>query len=299
MSHFWALYRGQFEFAIVSCIFAMSLFVGLWSGVLSVAPIAFASASAFVTARVLFDHPTASLPVLILIGVAVASVLSYVTSYIFLRLSSHYLALGTIALVLISRVFVLNLDHYTGGTQGIAVTRMVTFRGLVVALVVCGYMFARLRKSRIGLNLQAMREQPEVTASLGVNIVNLQRFAFVLAGALGGLAGVLQSQLVQYLTPDTYYVDLAFVTLAAVVLGGAYHWFGTIVGSAVYAALPEVLDPYLGKNRIIANGLLLLVIMLFFQRGLVDPLRPGPVTWWKKRRASANTTESGVQNVGA
>jgi branched-chain amino acid transport system permease protein len=289
MSHFWALYQTNIEFALVGCVFALSIFVGLWSGVLSVAPVAFAAVSAFAIARISTDHPTWSLYVLLIIGMVIGAVFAFITSFVFLRLSSHYLALATIALVLISRVFALNLTTITGGMNGVGLMRLISFPQLVLILVLLGVVFHRLRKSRFGLTLDALREQPEVTASLGVDVLKIQRVAFVLAGSLGGLAGVMQAQLLQYLTPDSFYVDLAFVTLASAVLGGAYHWFGPIVGSLLYAALPELLRPYLGHSRHIANGVLLLIIMLYLQRGVIDPLRSRPFR--SKKTESVGSSE--------
>lgn len=272
MSHFWAVHKTNVEFAMVSGLFALSAFVGLWSGVLSLAPVSFGAAAGFTSARLIGDHQT-PLPLLILAGVLIGAALAWAVSFVLLRLTSHYLALATIALVLITRVFALNLTKYTGGANGIGVPRTITFPELVLVLVLTGAVFARLRKSGFGLAADAVREQPDVAAGVGIDVQKLRRRAFVLSGAVGGLAGVLQANLLQYLTPDSYYTDLAFVMLAAVVLGGAYHWLGAIVGAAVFAALPELLRSHLGEARSVANGLLLVLIMVFVPRGIIDPQR--------------------------
>ncbi|MHB1130108.1 MAG: branched-chain amino acid ABC transporter permease, partial [Ilumatobacteraceae bacterium] len=126
-----------------------------------------------------------------------------------------------------------------------------------------------------GLSLEAVREHPEVASSIGINADHIRRIAFVSSGALGGLAGVLHSQLLQYISPDTFYLHLAFLTLAAVVLGGPLHWFGSIVGTFVFALIPEILRPLMGDTRDIGYGLILIAIMLFARRGLIDPRQLG------------------------
>lgn len=271
MSNFWNVYSSNFEFAFVLGIFALSAYIGLWSGVLSLAPIAFAAGAAFTSARIDFDHPGLPLAYHLLIGVSVGSFLALVTSFALLRLGTHYLALATIATVLIAKVIVLNLPQYTGATVGIPITRTITTSQILVILAAVCVVFGTLRKSRFGYALDAVREQPEVASALGINLLKVRRIAFVMSGFFGGLAGVMHGQLSLYLSPDSFYLDLAFIAIASAVLGGAYIWVGPIVGALLYSALPELLRPFLGNNNKIPNGILLILIMLFLQRGLIDP----------------------------
>jgi branched-chain amino acid transport system permease protein len=122
MSQFWDIYGITFEFAFVLGLFALSAFLGLWSGVLSLAPIAYASGAAYVSARLAYDKVMmgeANYPLVfhLFVGMVVGGFLAWITSFVLLRLGSHYLALATIALVLIARVIALNLDEYTGTTS--------------------------------------------------------------------------------------------------------------------------------------------------------------------------------------
>jgi branched-chain amino acid transport system permease protein len=195
------------------------------------------------------------------------------------------LALATIATVLIARVIALNLPQYTGGTVGIQVPRQVTAWQLVLILALVSVVFGTLRKSRFGYSLDAVREQPEVASSLGINVNRVRRYAFTFAGVLGGLGGVLQAQLIQYIVPETLYVELAFISIASAVLGGAYIWVGPIVGAFLYTAIPEILEPFLGASKNIVNGILLVIIMVFRQRGLIDPRQFR--NWADKRKQKA------------
>jgi len=278
MSQFWDIYSINFEFALVLGIFALSAYLGLWSGVLSLAPIAFGAGAAYVSARLAYDKAMigeANYPLMthLIVGMVIGGLLAWVTSFPLLRLGSHYLALATITLVLIARVIALNLDKYTGGTVGIIVPRQIRFWHILVIVGLVSLVFACLRKSRFGFAMDAVREQPEVATSLGINVQRIRRYAFTFAGVLGGLAGVMQAQLVQYLVPETMYVELAFIAIASAVLGGAYIWIGPIIGALLYTAIPEVLEPYLGPSKNIVNGALLVIIMVFRQRGVVDPVQ--------------------------
>jgi branched-chain amino acid transport system permease protein len=116
-----------------------------------------------------------------------------------------------------------------------------------------------------------VREDPAVASSLGIAPRRIQTIAFAISGAVGGLGGMLLALVLQFLSPDTYFVNIAFTMIAAVVLGGSYHWVGAIIGAAVFTALPVVAQAIVPHFQEVANGIVLLLIMIFLPRGLVDP----------------------------
>jgi len=258
------------QFAGVNAIFALSIYATLWTGVLSLAPVFFGAVSAFT-----FGYVSGLLglsPLLgLLLGLAVGSALGVVTAGLVLRLDSHYLAMATIAMVLIGRVLILNLPEYTGGAAGTLVPGdLGTWGWLLGCLGLSAYFMWRLAGSRFGLAAGAVREDQAVAQTLSINPRKVQLVGFVISGALAGVAGVLQASSLQYIGPDTFYTHLGFVTLAAVVLGGAFHWAGPIVGSLVFTILPELLRRPMGEYDQLVTGLLLVVIIIYMPRGLVD-----------------------------
>ncbi len=131
--------------------------------------------------------------------------------------------------------------------------------------------FYRLSVSWYGIAARAVREDPAVASSLGIAPRRIQTIAFVISGAVGGLGGMLLALVLQFLSPDTYFVNIAFTMIAAVVLGGSYHWVGAIIGAAVFTALPVIAQAIVPNLQDVANGVALLLIMIFLPRGLVDP----------------------------
>lgn len=258
------------QFAGVNALFALSVYASLWTGVLSLAPIFFGAVSAFT-----FGYLAAALglpPFLgLLLGVLVGAGLGVLTAGGVIRLSSHYLAMATIAMVLIGRVLIINLPKYTGGAAGTLMPGdLGTWPWLLGCLVVAGFVMARLAGSRFGLAADAVREDPAVAQTLGISPRHIQLVGFVLSGAFAGAAGVMQASFLQYIGPDTFYTHLGFVTLAAVVLGGAFHWAGPIVGAFVFTILPELLRDVMGDYDRVVTGVLLVVIIIHMPRGLVD-----------------------------
>lgn len=276
------------QFAGVNALFALAIYASLWTGVLSLAPIFFGAVSAF-TFGYLAGVTGLSPALCLLIGVALGAGLGAVTAGLLVRLESHYLAMATIAMVLIGRVVILNLPEYTGGATGTLVPGdLGTWAWLIGALVVAGYVMSRLAGSRFGLAADAVREDPAVAQTLAISPRRIQFVGFMLSGALGGAAGVFQASFLQYIGPDTFYTHLGFVSLAAVVLGGAFYWLGPIVGAIVFTILPELLREPMGEYDRVVTGVLLVLIIIYMPRGLVDVrrLRLLKARWWRSRAGS-------------
>lgn len=269
---FFTDYKTTFTFGLIYGLFALATYASLSSGVLSLAAASFGAVGGFSYARIRLDHDL-GLWLGLLIGVAVGVVTAAILSLVLLRLASHYVAMATIALVLITRVFVVNLPDLTGGANGISVPRQSSLWSVMAVTAVCLFVFGRLAGSRYGMAAVTVREDPQAASTIGVNPHHVQRIGLLLSGAVGGAAGVLMADQLQFIGPNTYYIDLAFTMLAAIVLGGAYHWFGAIVGAMVFRFLPELLAEFIDDGYEIANGILLVIIMIYLPRGIVDPRR--------------------------
>ncbi|VTU45552.1 branched-chain amino acid ABC transporter permease [Variovorax sp. PBL-E5] len=267
---FWRAYQSTVAFAIVNAFFGLSTYAVLSAGILSFATVTYAAAGGFLGARLVLQtgiDPMIALPA----AAAAGALLAYVVALIFLRLESHWMALASLALILITRVVVINVPGVTGGVNGLSVPVGISLGVLVLLLLVAVAVFWRLSVSWYGIAAHAVREDPAVASSLGIAPRRIQTIAFAISGAVGGLGGMLLALVLQFLSPDTYFVNIAFTMIAAVVLGGSYHWVGSIIGAAVFTALPVIAQAIVPAFQEVANGVVLLLIMIFLPRGLVDP----------------------------
>lgn len=262
----WAAYESTLAFAVMS------------TGILSFATVAFAAVGGFLGVQLL---NVLGLPLwLVLLASALGGcAASLLVSVVFLRLESHWLALASLALILITRILVLNAPALTGGVNGLGVPLEAPLWLLVLLLALTAVVFWRLSASWYGVAARAVREDPAVASSLGIAPKRVQLVAFAISGAVGGLGGVLLAMVLQFVSPETYYINIAFTMIAAVVLGGSYHWAGAIVGALVFTALPVIMQAVVPQVQNIANGIALLLIMIVLPRGLVDPRA------WRVRRA--------------
>ncbi len=270
LGDFWRGYQSTIAFAIVNAFFALSTYAVLSAGILSFATVTYAAMGGFVGARLVLQT---GLDPLILVPAAAAAgaLLAYVVALIFLRLESHWMALASLALILITRVVVINVPSVTGGVNGLSLPVKLPLFVLALLLAVAIVVFYRLSVSWYGIAARAVREDPAVASSIGIAPRRIQTIAFVISGAVGGLGGMLLALVLQFLSPDTYFVNIAFTMIAAVVLGGSYHWVGAIIGAAVFTALPVIAQAIVPQFQEVANGIVLLLIMIFLPRGLVDP----------------------------
>ena len=276
----WAAYGSTIAFAMVNALFALSTYAVLSTGVLSFTTVVFAAVGGFLAAQSVAHLGIGLWPAFALAGIG-GAVAGSVVAAAFLKLDSHWMALASLALVLITRVTVLNTPLLTGGVNGLVVPMSVPMGDLVILLALVAAVFWRLHRSWYGLAARAVREDAAVASPRGIQFT-----AFVISGAVGGIGGAALAFTLQFISPETYFIGMAFTMIASTVLGGSFHWFGPIVGAAVFTALPVTMQSVLPAIEDVAKGVVLLVIMIFLPRGLVDPRAVG-LRRAARRRVSA------------
>lgn len=266
----WAAYGSTVGFAMVNTLFALSAFAALSTGVLSFSTVVYAAVGGFLSAQMVakFGMP---LPAAFLLAIVAGAAAAALVSAAFLRLESHWIALSSLALILIARVTVLNVPTLTGGVNGLFVPQRLAPLALAGVLVVCCLVFWRLDRSWYGLAARAVREDAVVASTIGMNPRAIQWIGALVSGGVGGAAGAALAFTLQFVSADTYFIGLAFTMIASTVLGGSFHWLGPIVGAAVFTALPALMQSVLPQIEDVARGVALLLIMIFMPRGIVDP----------------------------
>ena len=158
----------------------------------------------------------------------------------------------------------------------------------VAAVIAICVAFA-YQRSRYGRLLRATREDPYAAAASGISIYRQRLAAFVLSGAVAGFAGGIYVHLLP-LNTDALYLDLTFITLAMLVIGGASSLWGAVVGALAVSALDSFLAEaenglkILGwtlnlpaGTRVVVEGALMAAILI---------LRPSGITGGREFRLS-------------
>jgi branched-chain amino acid transport system permease protein len=126
----------------------------------------------------------------------------------------------------------------------------------------------RLTKRKPGRAWEAIREDEDVAEFMGVSTLKYKLWAFIIGGAVGGLAGAIYASQIRSIQPELFTLNLSIMILATVVLGGMGNIWGVILGAVLLGYIPEKLR-FLSDYRIIFFGLLMVVMMNLRPNGLL------------------------------
>ncbi len=222
-----------------------------------------------------------------------------------LRLRGDYLAIVTLGFGEIIRVTATNTE-FLGGPRGInQIPRPPSVEGvpaltfgisdskpyyyLAVALIVLVIIICkRLEKSRVGRSWTAIREDEDAAELMGVPTLVFKLWAFTVGAAIGGGAGALYASFQTAIRPTDFTFIVSATILAGVVLGGAGHIPGVVLGAFLVAWIPEVARGA-AEYRVLAFGAALVILMIFRPQGL----------WPSRlRQAELEQGEGGIGRLG-
>jgi branched-chain amino acid transport system permease protein len=185
--------------------------------------------------------PLVWLFVVMLAGAAGAAVAGLIVGLPSLRLRGDYLAIVTLGFGEIIRIQVQNTPAL-GGSYGLNVEPKIQSIAFVWLLAIfCIAVCRNLLKTAHGLPFLAVREDEVASSAMGVNVTRVKVTAFILGSAFAGAAGALLASYEGFITPATFAMDVSFIILTMVVLGGTGSITGSVVSAAFLSYLPEYL----------------------------------------------------------
>ena len=263
-------------FVALGAIFAYSFYAVLVAGQLSLGQAGFAGIAAF-TAVTLVPEPErlGEVPTLLLaiaVGMLVGALAAVVLGLPTMHLRGVFLAIATLGFAEAIRILILNME-WTGGAQGMSVPKVLTPGMAWAVLVLVGYWFWRQGRSRYGRALEAIREDELAARAMGIDVGRHRLSAFVTAGAVAGLYGVLWAYFVRLIAPEDFGFTTAIDGLVTAVVGGSTMFLGPLLGSGFQTTIPELqraLGVEAGWIRPFVSSLLLLLVILFLPGGLAS-----------------------------
>ena len=277
LDSFWATYNTLVLSVGTNVLLALSIYLTLSCGLLTVANAAFMAIGAYSSALLTMHTGTPFLLALI-IGSLLSAVVAIVIGRPTLKLSGVYLAMATLAFGEVVRIFILNTEDFTGGALGLnGIPQLASWFSVAVTVVGALYVLLRLAGSRLGRTMAAIRQDEIATEVMGINVRAYKLFAFVMGAALAGLAGGLNAHFTFFISPNEYGFDRGVEILAMGVLGGTASPWGAVLGGALITLLPEFLRG-LGHYRPLINGIILIVVILYSPKGIWDLIRARGVT---------------------
>ncbi|MFL9667721.1 branched-chain amino acid ABC transporter permease [Variovorax sp. AB1(2024)] len=281
--NFWSVYSNLVLSLGINGLLALSIWLTLACGMLALANAAFMGIGAY-TASILTLNYGAPLPVAIAAGMAAPALVAFIIGKPTLRLSGVYLAMATLAFGEVVRIAILNAESLTGGALGLnGIPQSTEWWHVALALVLVLLVLWRIRRSKVGRAFEAIKEDETAAGLMGIDVAGHKMLAFVLGGAIAGLAGTLNAHLTFFIGPAEYGFNRAVDILTMAILGGIGSLTGPVLGGTILTLLPETLRG-LGAFRLVVNGFILVLIVLFLPKGIWDPAR---IRQWFGRKGSA------------
>lgn len=225
---------------------------------------------------------TNSMPVIWLVAIVASALLALLIGALSLRTSGVYFIMVTLAFGQMFYYFAISWPAY-GGEDGLSIYVRNQFPGLntldpiqffgicFVLLLIVLFIVDRINKSPFGLALHGAHLQEERARTVGINVYRLRLVAFVISGAITGLAGALFADLNRFVSPVMFSWHTSGEIMIFIILGGVARLFGPVAGAAVYILLEHVLGG-LSEYWHIYLGAILLFVVLFAKGGIVGGL---------------------------
>lgn len=219
----------------------------------------------------------------VIAGGIIAALVGFLVGTPCLRLKGDYLAIVTFGFSEIIRIIFNNLQSITNGPLGLkglpAFTNLWWSWGGAIFTI---FFISNLINSSYGRALKSIREDEAAAEAMGVNLFYHKVLSFVVGAFFAGIGGALLGSLVMTIDPNTFNVALTFQIIVIVIVGGLGSITGTVIIATIFAILMELLRviespmnffgtklPAIPGMRMLVFSIILMVVILFFKRGLM------------------------------
>lgn len=274
---------------VIYAVLAMGLNVLMgYTGLDSLGQAAFFGTAAYGVGLLTAERGVGWLPAAA-VGLVAATVVAGLFGLVAVRLKGLYFLLITLALGQVLWGAALRWGDVTGGWNGLrgvtrpaqALSSPLAFYYFALAIAVAaGLALAVLVRSPFGLALRGIRERELRSTTLGYDTYRHKEVAFVLAGLLAGVAGILNATYIGFVSPRDLSIELSFDAMLMVILGGPGTLAGPVLGALAVTALRYLLSVYVENYWLIILGLVFVAATVWLPRGVV-----GLVPTARERRA--------------
>jgi branched-chain amino acid transport system permease protein len=260
-------YASLFAEAGILLLGALSVYIILATGQLSLGNAAFMAIGAYLSSYLTVEVGIPVTPALVVSAIA-AGIIGVIVGFPALRLKGIYLAMATLGFGEMIRSFFINFPAM-GGSGG--------FHGM--AHISVGYIWAwaggilfvliLVERSRVWLEMQAVHDDETAAGLIGLNTIAIKVGAFGIGAAVAAISGGLFAHHHVYIEPANFGFERSIDFVLATILGGSTLGLGSLIGAILLVFLPEFLRP-IADWRLAAFGTLLILVLLVRRQGIVD-----------------------------
>ncbi len=280
------------------------LLAGSWNmlagfaGQFSFAHVGLAAAGAYAVGWVTL-HLGLPVWVSFIVSPLIAGAAGFALGLVSCRVRGTQLPLITFAFAGAFGVFLSAASDITGGSMGLQIPRLIDGQSrdvyLLVAGVAVGLFFALqewMLSGSLGLRMQAVRDDEDVAAGSGVNVVNVKVLAFTITAAVAGFAGAFYASYVGVLAPTILSINEMGLVLAMVVVGGMGYRLGPLLGVVVLRTTEYVVRGAAAEYTTLVIAAVSLLVVLYFREGLAHAL----TLVWRRIYAPQERWSNGPSN---
>ncbi|HET6494509.1 MAG TPA: branched-chain amino acid ABC transporter permease [Thermoleophilia bacterium] len=236
----------------------------------------------------------------VLVAIVAGAIVALVIGLPICRMKEVAMAMSTLGLLVIAHGVFSNWRSLTRGNEGVyALPSNVTIWSAVAAACIAAVAAVAFKHSRVGLRVQATREDPLAALASGVNVKRTRLIVWVASGAMSAGAGALWAQYNLAFAPSQFYWTQVFAALAMIVIGGLATVSGAVTGAAIITVVYEILrgveedGAFLGIGVPKVSGLaqmalavITLLILIFRPEGLLGyrELEEWGASWLRRLR---------------
>jgi branched-chain amino acid transport system permease protein len=265
---------------LIFALFAVSLNLLLgYTGLVSFGQAAYFGIGAY-TCALLMKKASVAFPVAFVAAGVFGAVAAMIIGFFCIRLTKIYFAMLTLAFSQIVWAIVFKWNSLTGGDTGFIgipfpqhLNSKIRFYYFTLVVVVLSlFVLRKMVHSPFGRILTTIRENPERTEFIGINVNLFQLVAFMISGFFSAISGALFGIFNHSIFPDLLFWPASAEVLIMTILGGIYSFFGPVVGAAVLLYLRMQVASYTEYWPLIL-GTILAVLLFFFPGGIVGSLQ--------------------------
>jgi len=273
--------------------------IGGWAGQVSLGHVSFVGMGAYFVA-IGVEHFGWEPWWCILAAMIFSGFLALLWGRLTFRLHGPYFALSTIAIAEMLRLVAINEKWLSGGATGVFISVLPEPFGIDLFDKITQYYLALffaaltiftvilISRARFGYQLRAIREDEQSAMAAGINPTHVKLKAFMLSGALTALGGGIYGIYLSFMEPHVMFHLLLSIQIAlTAIVGGRGTIWGPAIGALVLIGSGEVFRTTFAHANMLVYGLLILVVMLFFPRGIMGELIRNKVRRSYARRAQS------------
>jgi len=225
-------------------------------------------------------QPFHSLPFAVFAGIALPSLFAGLIGWFIFggRITGVYAAIITLAVMVVLNLVIVDQQAYTGGFNGITDLAQFevgevafdaysasTYYLVAICLALTLFLALVITKSKVGLVLQAIRDQEERVRFFGYDVARYKTFVFMVSAGIAGIAGMLYTIVMEFASPTFLSVPLSLSIVIWVAVGGRQSLLGAAIGALIVTGIQGALsesEAFLDTWTLIMGGLFVIVVLV-------------------------------------